>query len=142
MKKLNHYLVYASLITLSANGQVNATPTSTIQNINVMNTDKLTNPIVKKAIDAFQAGDKKAWFALFTDDAELFDDGNKINFNNFSEEALGHEHFTSIDKVENNSLNIYGKFHSDKWGNFKTYFKFTLNAEGKISRLEIGQASY
>jgi hypothetical protein len=141
MKTLNHYLVYASLITLSVHGQANATPATTIQNINAMNTDKLTNPIVKKAIDALQAGDKKAWFALFTHDAELFDDGNKMNFKSFFEKALGHERFTSIDKVEHNSLNIYGKFHSDQWGDFKTYFKFTINAEGMISRLDIGQAS-
>jgi hypothetical protein len=107
-----------------------------------MNTDKITNPTVKKAIDALQSGDKKAWFDLFTDDAELFDDGNKINFKSFSEAALGHERFTSIDKVENNSLDLYGHFHSDKWGDFKTYFKFHINGNGKIDKLEIGQAKY
>jgi len=142
MKTLNHYLVYASLIALSVQGQVNAAPISTIQNVNVMNTDKLTNPIIKKAIEALQTNDKKAWFALFTNDAELFDDGHKMNFKNFFEKALGHERFTSIDKVENNSLDIYGKFHSDQWGDFKTYFKFKVNTDGKISRLDIGQASY
>lgn len=143
MKTLNHYLVYASLIAFSANTQVNATPASTIiQTTKTMNTDKLTNPVVKKAIEALQTGDKKSWFALFTDDAELFDDGNKMDFKSFFEKALGHERFTSIDKVENNSFNIFGKFHSDQWGDFKTYFKFRINAEGKINRLEIGQASY
>ncbi|MBS0028609.1 hypothetical protein ACTJJ0_19050 [Chitinophaga sp. 22321] len=107
-----------------------------------MNTDKLTNDVVKKAITALQANDKNAWFALFTDPAELFDDGNKTDFKTFSANALGHEHFTSIDKVENNGLDVYGKFHSDKWGDFKTYFKFRLDREGKINRLEIGQANY
>lgn len=107
-----------------------------------MNTAIITNPIVKKAIDALQAGDKNAWFELFTTDAQLFDDGNKIDFKGFSESALGHERFTSIDKVENEGLNLYGKFHSDKWGDFKTYFKFHINGSGKINRLEIGQADY
>lgn len=107
-----------------------------------MNTNKLTNEVVKKAITALQASDKKAWHALFASNVELFDDGNKIDFKSFSEGALSHEHFTSIDKVENNGLAIYGKFHSDKWGDFKTYFKFQVNLEGKIFRLEIGQASY
>ncbi|MGF7038357.1 hypothetical protein [Mucilaginibacter lappiensis] len=142
MKAFNHYLVYASLITLSAQGQVVSTPTQTVKNINIMNTDKLTNPIVKKAIDALQAGDKKAWFALFTDDAELFDDGRKMNFKSFFEKAFGHERFTRIDKVENNGLDVYGKFHSDQWGDFKTYFKLHIDAKGKINRLDIGQASY
>lgn len=107
-----------------------------------MNTDKLTNTTVKKAIDALQSADSKAWFALFTADAILYDDGNKMNFRSFFEKALGHDRFTSIDKVENNGLDIYGHIHSDHWGDFKTYFKFQINSEGKINRLDIGQASY
>ena len=107
-----------------------------------MNTAIITNPVAKKAIDALQDGDKNAWFKLFTADALLFDDGNKIDFKGFSESALGHERFTSIDKIENEGLSLYGKFHSDKWGNFKTYFKFHINSSGKIQRLEIGQADY
>jgi len=107
-----------------------------------MNMEKLTNPAVRKAIEALNGGDSKAWFALFTVNAELYDDGNKMNFKQFFEKAIGHERFTSIDKVENNSLDVYGRFHSDQWGDFKTYFKFRIDASGKISRLDIGQASY
>ena len=107
-----------------------------------MNTDIITNALTKKAIDALQSGDKDSWFEWFTADAALFDDGNKMDFKSFFESALGHERFTSIDKVEDSGLTIYGNFHSDKWGDFKTYFKFHLSSEGKINRLEIGQAAY
>ena len=107
-----------------------------------VNTEKITNQTAKKAIEALQNADQNAWFALFTDNAELYDDGNKKNFRSFFTKAIGHERFTSIDKVENNSLAIYGKFHSDLWGNFQTYFKFQINKEGKITRLDIGQADY
>lgn len=110
--------------------------------IQTMNTNTLANATIKKAIDALQAADRDTWFSLFTSDANLFDDGNKVDFKPFFENAIGHERFTSIDKVENNGLDIYGKFHSDRWGNFKTYFKFYINADGKIDRLEIGQADY
>ncbi len=127
------YTMALMICTLTAKGQ---------RKSNTMNTDKLTNTTVKKAIDALQTTDSKAWFALFTADAELYDDGNKMNFRSFFEKALGHERFTSIDKVENNGLDLYGKFHSDQWGDFKTYFKFHINAAGKINRLDIGQASY
>jgi hypothetical protein len=144
MKILWHFLIYISLITLStsANGQTKTRATSLTPNINIMNTEKLTNALVKNAIDALQAGDKKAWFTLFTDDAQLFDDGHKVDFKSFFEKALGHERFTSIDKTEDNGLSIYGKFHSDQWGNFKTYFKFHVAANNQFSKLEIGQASY
>ena len=107
-----------------------------------MNTDNLTNPIVKKAIDALQSADKNQWFDLFIAGAELYDDGNKQNLKAFFAKALGHERFTKIDKVENNGQDIYGEFHSDQWGDFKTYFKFHLNKDGKIVRLDIGQANY
>lgn len=105
-------------------------------------TDTLTNTTVRKAIDALQSGNAQAWFALFTKDAALYDDGHKQNLRSFFGSALGHEYFTHIDKEENNGLDVYGRFHSDKWGDFKTYFKFHLDAEGKIHQLDIGQADY
>jgi hypothetical protein len=39
-----------------------------------MNTEGLTNPTVRRAIEALQ-GDRKAWVALFEPDARLYDDG-------------------------------------------------------------------
>lgn len=107
-----------------------------------MITTSLSHPVVKSAIEALQQGDLLTWNALFTNDATLFDDGRKIDLAAFSEEALGHEQFTAIDKVENDGLDIYGRFHSDKWGDFKTYFKFQVNGDNKITKLQIGQASY
>ncbi|NSL88016.1 nuclear transport factor 2 family protein [Chitinophaga sp. Mgbs1] len=105
-----------------------------------MNTSLLTNATVKQAITALQAADEAAWLALFTPDAILLDDGNKRDFRKFSKEAMGHEHFTSIDKVEKDGLRVLGHFHSDQWGDFKTYFEFELTNDGKIKQLSIGQA--
>lgn len=99
------------------------------QNKPSMNTDKLTNATVKQAVNALQTNDSKAWFALFTDKAALYDDGNKMDFKAFWQKAIGHERFTSIDKVENNGLDVYGRFHSDQWGDFKTYFKFHIDKD-------------
>ncbi len=107
---------------------------------NAMKLDALTNPTVKAAIEALQKGDKAAWAALFTPDATMLDDGHPRNLKKFTQDALGHERFTSIDKIENNGLNLEGAFHSDTWGDFRTYFRFHLTADGKISRLDVGQA--
>lgn len=107
---------------------------------NKMNTDKLTNQTVKAAFDAWQNGDSKLFLSFFTIDAKLYDDGSPRDFQKFVKEACGHEKFTSIDKVENDGKDITGNFHTESWGDFKTYFKFHLNAEGKFIRLDIGQA--
>ena len=106
-----------------------------------MITDKLTNPTVKAAIEALQRGDRSAWAALFEKHAELYDDGQPRSLPKFNQQAFGHERFTSIDRVENNGMDLFGKFHSDQWGDFRTYFKFRLASTGKIKRLDIGQAS-
>jgi len=105
-----------------------------------VNTNALTNPTVKAAVEALQSGDRKAWSALFEPGAKLYDDGAPRSLEKFTRDALGHERFTSIDRVENNGLDLVGAFHSDQWGDFRTYFRFQLSPSGKITRLEIGQA--
>ncbi|ATL49663.1 hypothetical protein COR50_22185 [Chitinophaga caeni] len=107
-----------------------------------MQYEKITHPIAKAAIEAWQKADHAIWKSLCTEKVILLDDGKARDFNKFCNEAMGHERFTSIDKVENNGLTVYGKFHSDTWGDFKTYFKFKLDSNDKIVQLEIGQADY
>lgn len=107
-----------------------------------MDTSKLTNETVKKAFEALQKGEKETWSSLFTADAELYDDGSLRDLRAFNNNAIGHECFTSVDKVENDGKDIYGQFHSDQWGDFKVYFKFHINNEEKIHRLDIGQGIY
>jgi len=108
--------------------------------VSAVNTGKLTNPTVRAAIQALQNGDKQAWASLFEPDATLYDDGNPRSLAKFTEEALGHERFTSIDRIENRGLDLTGSFQSDQWGDFRTYFRFQLSPSGKIKRLDIGQA--
>ncbi|MFZ6861155.1 hypothetical protein ACO0K7_00815 [Undibacterium sp. Ji67W] len=104
-----------------------------------MNLHLLTNPTVRQAIDALQRGDRAAWMAAFAPDVKMFDDGRPISFQTFTQDAVGSERFTSIDRVENGGSEVYGHFHSDRWGNFQTYFRFHFDSQGKCHRLEIGQ---
>ncbi len=103
-----------------------------------MDFSKITNEKVKQAIEALNAGDK-SWYSFFTADAQMTDDGNKVDFKSFFEKALGNEKFLTIDKVENEGKDVYGNFKAGQWGTFKVFFKFRLNADGKFDRLDIGQ---
>jgi hypothetical protein len=105
-----------------------------------MITDVLTNATVKAAIEALQKGDRTAWSTLFEPDAKLYDDGSPRPLKKFMDDALGRERFTSIERVDNHGLDVIGAFHSDTWGDFRTYFRFQLSPAGKIKRLDIGQA--
>lgn len=139
MNKVIYMFCILATLSFRACGQSNTKQNSTIKTTK-MDTSKLTNETVKKAFDAWQSGDSKTFLSYFTADAKLYDDGNSRNFQSFVKDACGHEKFTSIDKVENNGLDIFGNFHTESWGDFKTYFKFKINAEGRINRLDIGQA--
>jgi len=112
------------------------------KNIEQMEYGKLSNQTVRAAITAWQKGDATLWLSFFTPDVELLDDGKPRDFKRFTKDALGHERFTTIDKVEHDGTAVYGRFHSDTWGDFKTYFKFHFNSAGLVNKLEIGQARY
>jgi hypothetical protein len=105
-----------------------------------MQTQAITNPVVRSAIEAWQAGSLDAWLAHFAPGVQLLDDGQPRDFMSFSRE-IGHERFTSIDLVRRAGTEVIGAFHSDTWGDFRTYFRFTLDESGKVTRLEIGQAN-
>jgi hypothetical protein len=140
MLKLKIISTFLVTCSLSACGQIKENHQH--QKPTAMETNKITHPVAKAAIEAWQQGDSGKWLSFFTADAKLLDDGHFRNFKKFSTEAIGTERFTSIDKVEGSGLSVYGKFHSDTWGDFKTYFKFHVNGAGKIDQLEIGQADY
>lgn len=131
------FLIF-SAAGFKTSGQTTAWKTN--QTRQKMDTNRLTDQSVRKAFDAWQNGDKNAFLSCFTEDAKLYDDGSPRDFRNFVKEACGHERFTSIESVSNQGKDIAGHFHSEKWGDFKTYFRFTINADGKFSRLDIGQA--
>ncbi|MFT3927056.1 MAG: nuclear transport factor 2 family protein [Myxococcales bacterium] len=105
-----------------------------------MSSERLKNPIVRATIDALERGDRATWDSQFEPDATLYDDGSPRSLREFIEQALGHERFTSIESVSDDGLEVVGAFHSDQWGNFRTFFRFKLSPAGKIRRLDIGQA--
>ena len=63
----------------------------------MLRTELLGHETVKAAIEALQDGDSARWSAQFDHGAELFDDGSPRSLARFTEDALGHERFTSIE---------------------------------------------
>lgn len=105
-----------------------------------MDLSKITNAIVNEAISALQANDVNRWYSYFIHDAVFTDDGRVLGFKSFFDNSFEKkEKFLSIDKVENEGKDIYGNFYAGQWGTFHVFFKFHINSEGKITRLDIGQ---
>jgi hypothetical protein len=38
-------------------------------------------------------------------------------------------------------LTFHARYHSDKWGDFKTFWRFKVE-DGKISKLDVGAIDY
>ena len=129
------FTIFITIFSISTNGQ----RTEGKQNTQQMDTSKLTNETVKGAIDALQEKNSKKWLTYFTADAKMTDDGNPRDFQSFSKNALGNEWFTELDRVENDGKDVYGHLTTKQWGDFNVYFKFHINSDGKIHRLDIGQ---
>jgi len=102
------------------------------------------SPIVRSAIGALNGRDKKLWFELFSEKPEFSDDGIPRDLVEWCEEELfgpSHAYLISIDKAEDGGLTFYARYHSDKWGDFKTFWRFVVEG-GKISRLDVGATTY
>lgn len=54
-----------------------------------MDLSKITDPAVRAAMEAWQAGDKKAFLSHFTAGAKMTDDGKTRDFSKFVQEACG-----------------------------------------------------
>jgi hypothetical protein len=115
-----------------------------------VNMHLITQPLVRQAVQAMNDNDRAAWMALFSADAMVTDDGKPHDFTDWSDTevfakkraylVLGKSrgYFTAIDRVTNEGTLIYGKFHSDRWGELDVYSRFHVR-DGKIVRLDVGQ---
>jgi hypothetical protein len=101
------------------------------------------NSVVRSAIVALNGRDKKGWLDLFSKPA-FTDDGIPQDFAKWCEEELfgsSRGRIISIDKVEDGGLTFYASYHSDKWGDFKTFWRFVVE-NGRVSKLDVGATSY
>lgn len=100
--------------------------------------------MVRSAVEALNHRDKRRWYALFADRAEFSDDGVRRDLVEWCDDELfgaSRAYVISVDRVEDGGLTFYARYHSDKWGDFQTFWKFVVR-DGKIARLDVGATSY
>ncbi|UUV20492.1 hypothetical protein [Paenimyroides aestuarii] len=140
MKNIFAILVATLSIVSCAQKKENITPILKSETNTIMDLNKITNENVRKAIEALQNNDKTAFYSYFTKDVVFTDDGRKLDFQSFFDNAFHHkEKFLSIDTIENNGQLINGNFYAGQWGTFRVYFHFHENENKMFNRLDIGQ---
>jgi hypothetical protein len=101
---------------------------------------ELADPVVRRFVEAVNAGDRDAFFALLTPDASMSDDGTERDL----QEWVDREIFSADGRMEVESQSDDGRslivsYTNSKWGSMRTAWKFTVEGE-RVSRFETGQA--
>jgi hypothetical protein len=100
----------------------------------------LADPVVGRFIEAVNAGDRDAFFALLTEDATMSDDGSERNL----EEWVDRELFSADGRMEVESQSEDGRalivnVTNSTYGTMRTHWEFTIEGD-KVARFETGQA--
>ena len=100
----------------------------------------LADAVVRRLVEAVNAGDRDAFFALLTDDATMSDDGSERNL----EEWVDRELFSANGRMEVESQSDDGRslivnVTNSTYGTMRTTWKFTVEGD-KVARFETGQA--
>jgi hypothetical protein len=91
-------------------------------------------------VDAVNAGDRDAFFALLTPDASMSDDGSERDL----EEWVDREIFSAngrmqVDTQSQDGRSLEVTYSNSTWGAMRTKWRFVVDGD-KVSRFETGQA--
>jgi hypothetical protein len=106
----------------------------------VVEAEKLADPVVRRFVEAVNAGDRDAFFALLTPNASMSDDGTERDL----EEWVNREIFSSDARMEVESQSDDGRslivnYTNSTWEAMRTAWKFVVEGD-RVSRFETGQA--
>lgn len=100
----------------------------------------LADPVVRRLVEAVNAGDRDAFFALLIEDATMSDDGSDRDL----AEWVDREIFSADGRMEVESQSDDGRslvlnYTNSTYGSMRTDWKFTVEGD-KVTRFETGQA--
>jgi hypothetical protein len=107
----------------------------------MVETKDLADAVVRRFVEAVNAGDRVAFFALLTENATMSDDGSERDL----EEWVDREIFSSEGRMEVESQSDDGRsvivnYTNSTWGSMRTAWKFIVEGD-KVARFETGQAA-
>jgi hypothetical protein len=106
----------------------------------MVETSELADPVVRQLVEAVNAGERDAFFALLTPDATMSDDGSERDLT----EWVDREIFTADGRMEVESQSDDGRslivnVTNSTYGTMRTHWEFTVEGD-KVARFETGQA--
>ena len=106
----------------------------------MVETKDLADPVARGLVEAVNAGDRDAFFALLIEDATMSDDGSDRDLT----EWVDREIFSADGRMEVESQSDDGRsliinYTNSTYGAMRTHWELTVEG-GKVARFETGQA--
>lgn len=101
----------------------------------------LTDPVVRAFVAAVNANDAAALAAVLTPDATMSDDGSDRDLQQWTDKEIfsADGHMDVVSEADAGRT-LVADFRNTTWGEMRTAWRFTVTADGRISRFETGQA--
>ncbi|MFF1904598.1 nuclear transport factor 2 family protein [Kitasatospora sp. NPDC058218] len=101
---------------------------------------KLSDPTVRAAVAAINAGDRAAFVALLTEDATMSDDGSDRDLADWIDrEIFSSRGHMDVQSEADGGRALIANYSNETWGEMRTAWRFVVDGN-RISRFETGQA--
>jgi hypothetical protein len=106
----------------------------------MVETKDLSDPVVRRLIEAVNAGDRDAFFALLTEDATMSDDGSDRDLTDWVDrEIFSADGRMEVESQSDDGRSLVVNYTNSTYGTMRTDWKFTVEGV-KVARFETGQA--
>ena len=106
----------------------------------MVDVDQLADPVVRKFVEAVNAGDRDAFFALLTPDATMSDDGSDRDLTEWVDrELFSAEGRMEVESQSDDGRSLIVNVTNSTHGTMRTHWEFTVEGD-RVARFETGQA--
>jgi hypothetical protein len=106
----------------------------------MVETKDLADPVVRRLVEAVNAGDRDAFFGLLTEDASMSDDGSERNLDEWVDrEVFSSDGRMEVESQSDDGRSLFVNYTNSTYGTMRTHWEFTVEGD-KVSRFETGQA--
>jgi ketosteroid isomerase-like protein len=100
----------------------------------------LTDPVVRRFIEAVNAGDRDAFFALLAEDATMSDDGSERDLTEWVDrELFNAEGRMEVESQSEDGRSLMVNVTNSTYGTMRTHWEFTVEGD-HVARFQTGQA--
>lgn len=104
-------------------------------------TARLSDPTVRAFVSAVNDHDREGFMALLAPGATMTDDGSERDLADWTDREIFSSHgHMDVDRESDGGRALVVRYRNDVWGEMRTRWSFTVDADGRISHFATGQA--